>query len=64
MMPLVASLDALFVFMALALALSLGFGLLTWVSRNVWQDRARTRLFALLGVASTVGFVALVMVTP
>ena len=43
--------DPLFVFLALTLALSMGFGLLTWVSRNVWQDRSRTRLFALLGVA-------------
>lgn len=59
-----AAVDALFVFLVLFLALSLGFGLLTWVSRNVWQDRGRTRLFALLGVASTVAFVALVMVMP
>jgi hypothetical protein len=56
--------DPLFVFLALTLALSLGFGLLTWVSRNVWQDCGKTRLFALLGVGSTVAFVALVMVMP
>jgi hypothetical protein len=57
-------LDPLFVFLALTLALSMGFGLLTWVSRNVWQDRSRTRLCALLGVASTIAFVSLVMVMP
>ena len=54
--------DAPFVFLVLTLALSLGFGLLTWVSRNVWQDRGRTGLFALLGVASTIAFVVLGMV--
>ena len=56
--------DAPFVFLVLTLALSLGFGLLTWVSRNVWQDRGRTRLFAIFGVASTIAFVLLVMVMP
>lgn len=56
--------DAPFVFLVLTLALSLGFGLLTWVSRNVWQDRGRTRLFAILGVASTIAFVLQVMVMP
>jgi hypothetical protein len=57
-------LDALFVLMALLLALSMGFGLLTWVSRNVWQSRPRTQLFAMLAIGSTLGFVALVMVMP
>lgn len=56
--------DPLFVFLAFTLALSMGFGLLTWVSKNVWQDRSRTRLCALLGVASTIAFVSLVMVMP
>jgi|GEM_PF-1952472 len=59
-----ASLEPPLALLALLLALSLAFGLLTWVSRNVWQDRARTQLFALLGVASTLTFVALVMVMP
>ncbi len=56
--------DLLFLFLALTLALALGFGLLTWVSKNVWQSRRRTQLFALLAIASTVAFVALVMVMP
>ena len=56
--------DALFVLMALLLALSMGFGLLTWVSRNVWQSRPRTQLFAVLAIASTLAFVAMVMVMP
>jgi hypothetical protein len=63
-LPQVARLDALFVFMALCLALSLAFGLLTWVARNVWQDRRRTQLFALCAIASTVAFVILAMVMP
>jgi len=60
----VETVDLLFVFLALSLALALGFGLLTWVSRNVWQDRRRTQTFALLAIASTVAFVAQVMVMP
>jgi hypothetical protein len=63
-MPRVAQVDALFVFMALCLALSLGFGLLTWVARNVWQDRRRTQLSALCAIASTVAFVILALVMP
>jgi len=60
----VETVDLLFVFLALSLAVALGFGLLTWVSRNVWQDRRRTQTFALLAIASTVAFVAQVMVMP
>lgn len=29
---------------------------LTWVARNVWQDKTKTRLFALLGVTSMMIF--------
>jgi len=58
----VDGLEPLFVAMALFLAMALGFGFLTWVSRNVWQSRPRTRLFALFGVGSTLAFVLLVMV--
>ena len=54
--------EASFVFLLLFLALSLGFGMLTWISRNVWQSKPRTQLFALLGVVSTAIFVILVMV--
>lgn len=55
-------LEASFVFLLLFFALAVGFGLLTWISRNVWQSKPKTQLFALLGVVSTTAFVILVMV--
>ena len=37
-------------------------GILTWISKNVWQDRLGTSVFAALGIASTIAFVGLVLV--
>ena len=54
--------EPLFTLMAILFLVAAASGLLTWISRNVWQNVARTRLFAFLGVASTIGFVALAMV--
>lgn len=52
----------LFVPMAILFIVAAASGLLTWISRNVWQNVARTRLFAVIGVVSTIAFVALAMV--
>ena len=46
----------------LLFAMAFVFGVLTWISKNVWQDRRRTSIFAALGIASTIVFVALVLV--
>jgi hypothetical protein len=54
--------DPTFTIMAILFLVAAASGLLTWISRNVWQNVSRTRLFALLGVASTIGFVAIAMV--
>jgi Flp pilus assembly protein CpaB len=50
------------ILMAILLAAAMAFGLLTWVSKNVWRSRARTNLCALAGIGSTLGFVALALV--
>jgi len=48
--------------MAMLFVVAMASGLLTWISKNVWRSRARTNLFALVGIGSTLGFVALAMV--
>lgn len=52
----------LFIPMAILFIVAAASGLLTWISQNVWQSVARTRLFAVTGVVSTILFVALAMV--
>lgn len=37
-------------------------GFLTWVSKNVWQDRERTKIFAIIGIIATIIFLCVVMV--
>ena len=51
-----------FALMALLFVVAMASGLLTWISRNVWRSRARTGLFAVIGIGSTIGFVIMVMV--
>jgi len=48
--------------MGVLFVIALASGLLAWVSKNVWRSMLRTRLFVIIGVASTLGFVALAMV--
>jgi glycopeptide antibiotics resistance protein len=31
---------------------------LTWIARNIWQNKTRTQLFALIGVTAMVIFLA------
>lgn len=50
-----------FMLMAVLFLFAMASGLLTWISKNVWRSAARTRLFAVIGVGSTIGFVALAM---
>jgi len=54
--------EPLTVLAVLLFAMAFVFGVLTWISKNVWQDRRRTSIFAALGIASTIVFVALVLV--
>jgi hypothetical protein len=30
---------------------------LTWVSRNIWKNKERTRLFALIGIVAMIVFI-------
>lgn len=35
------------------------FGWLTWIAKNVWRNKTRTQIFALLAVIFTVSFMIL-----
>ena len=38
------------------------FGFLTWIAKNVWRDRSKTQLFALIAIISTLCLIAWAMI--